>query len=120
MTIALIALLAVALIGFLVVLDRKDQRSHAHALERDAAHRLEVAGLVERLTAQAGAHREEVGTLLQRIQAPDVAVVQHQQAVAGPPQAVWPLTDEESARQQSKVLLSTIRELEEAEELTGG
>lgn len=51
-----LGLLALTIAGFLVVLDRRDKRQH----EDRQAQRLEIAGL------------------LQRIQAPQLAVAQHQ------------------------------------------
>ena len=54
MTVALVGLLAFVVVGFLVVLDRRDKRAH----EERQAHRLEVVGLVR------------------RVQAPEVAVAQ--------------------------------------------
>lgn len=72
-----------ALAGFLVLLDRKDKRT-LETLERDRE-----------------AHRAEVQTLLQRIQAPEIAVVEHQQATAVD-ENPYPLTDEESAEAQDE------------------
>jgi hypothetical protein len=78
-TVALIAALVVTVAAFVVLLDRKDKRAHA---EREA-------------------QRAETQVLLQRIQAPELAVVEHQvqQAVEAPqpPQTddeFWHLSDD--------------------------
>jgi len=84
-------LLAVALVGFLAVLDRRDKRHH----EEHQAHRLEIAGLV------------------QRLQAPELAVAQYAQAQYEPMERTavselgMPLSDEEIAEN-----LETIRRME--------
>jgi rubrerythrin len=102
-------------LALFLVIDRKDKRSQETMQTLLSASRLEVAGIVERLANQAEMHREEVQTLCQRIQAPEVAVMQHQIDTAGPPEATMPLTDEESASRYSAELLQRIREIEEAE-----
>jgi hypothetical protein len=79
MTVGLLACLTLTVAGFIWLLDRKDKRAH---LERDR-------------------HREETQVLLQRIQAPDVAVVAHDvDRTVGAPQppvsddAYWELSRE--------------------------
>lgn len=58
------------------------------------------------------AHREDVAQLCQRIQAPDLAVLEHQQQNV-PDQPSMPLTDEQIAEQQE--LASVIAQMERIE-----
>lgn len=66
----------------------------------------------KRALVQADADRREREMLLQRIQAPELAVIQHQQDTAAPDES-YPLTDEESARiQEQQLALERIERLE--------
>lgn len=55
----------------------------------------------QRAVSERAAEREERQMLLQRIQAPEVAVVQHQQTTL-PDENPYPLSDEESAEAQNE------------------
>lgn len=121
MTVALtIALAAVSLAAFLA-LDRHAKRAHAeheayraeaaarankqsfaHAEHVATIERLEAAHRTELLRVFAE-HRSEVQALCQRIQAPEFAVIQHQQEHAGLDET-QPLTDEEVAELQDREL----------------
>lgn len=91
MTVALIAALVLTVVGFLVLLDRKDKRAVA---ERDR-------------------ERRERADLLQRIQAPEAAVIQHQiEQVTEVPQP--PATDD-SYWEQDKEHRAAIAALEARE-----
>lgn len=91
----------VALAGFLVLLDRKDKRAVEAVQVTRLEHERALLVLVDRMRDSEVAHRGEVQTLLQRIQAPEVAVVQHQQESAVD-ENPYPLTDEESAEAQDE------------------
>lgn len=118
--IATLVLLGLTVVGFLVLLDRRDKRAHETAL----AHRLEQAGMVGRLETLVRdhaafvadcqrEHRLEVATLCQRIQAPEYAVVEHQQAQHGD-EDPYPLTDRETAEAQEQ-RAAAIAEIERME-----
>lgn len=81
---------------------RANKQSFAHAEHVATIERLEAAHRVELLRVFAE-HRAEVQSLCQRIQAPEFAVVQHQQEHAGPDET-QPLTDEEVAELQDREL----------------
>jgi hypothetical protein len=95
MTFALIAALIATVAAFAWLLDRKDARAHT---EREA-------------------HRAETADLLQRIQAPEVAVVQHQiaQSVEAP-QPSSPEDDEAYWRdaEEHRRMIAEIEALENA------
>lgn len=99
-----LAAVGVLMVAFLVLQDRQARRLH----ELVNAHRLEVLGLVERSAA-------ERSSLLQRIQAPEVAVAEHAGEVhAGTPPAV-PTTDDDAfweARGDVGEALERIAEME--------
>lgn len=87
MILALLVGLVLVNVGYLVLLDRRDKRD---SIER--------------------------ANLLQRIQAPEAAVVQHQIENYGPAEAVYPLSDRESAeREAMDQLHRQITEMEAAE-----
>lgn len=91
MTLALLVGLVMVNVAYLVLLDRKDRRDRV----------------------------ERVNTL-QRIQAPEAAVVQHQIENYGPAEAVYPLSDRESAeREAMDQLHRQIAEMETAENGNG-
>lgn len=91
MTIALTAALILTVAGFLTLLDRKDARSKA---ERDA-------------------DRDERQILLQRIQAPQSAVVEHSMRDVSEDGSGLPHTDEELAEQEERArVLSFIERVE--------
>jgi hypothetical protein len=103
MTAALIAALALTVIGFLILADRqatRDQTERAQCMH-DAFHAVTDAHNQHRqdMLDMAGAHRREVQTLLQRIQAPEHAVVEHAQAHIQDEQP-YPLSDEQSVEAQ--------------------
>lgn len=115
-----LGLLCLIVVAFLVDRDRRDKRAHEQLL----AHRLETAGLTDRLGKQAAAHRAdmarlfddhraEVAQLCQRIQAPEHAIVEHAQQNA-PDDRVWPLTDQEAAEERDKVA-AAVAEIERME-----
>ncbi len=83
-----IGLLALTILAFCVLLDRQDKRAHADRVLRD-----------QRNDDERTAHRLEVLGLLQRIQAPELAVVEHQQANVQEAGSM-PLTDAQIAEQQ--------------------
>jgi hypothetical protein len=80
MTVTLTAALILTIAGFLVLLDRKDARGKQ---ERDA-------------------DRKERQTLLQRIQAPEAAVVDHSMRLVPDDPNPYPLSDEELAEQEER------------------
>lgn len=87
MIFALLAALVAVNVAYLVLLDRKDGRD-----------------------------RVERANTLQRIQAPEAAVVQHQIENYGPAEAVYPLSERESAeREAMDQLHRQIADLEAAE-----
>lgn len=66
------------------------------------------------------AHRVEVQMLCQRIQAPEVAVVQHQiETAVDDAGYTGPLNDQESAEREQQALINRIREMEAAEAMNG-
>lgn len=86
-------------------------------------HQASLDRLVGTLEREQQAHREETQMLLQRIQAPHQAVVQHAQQTAGPAPSGLPLTEEESAMAQdqalqAKAVLDQIKAMEADENLT--
>ena len=88
---------------------------HAAQLEALVTHHLEqVDGLVAQIRAAHDSRTDEIQTLLQRIQAPEIAVMQRQIETAGPGEAIFPLTDEQSAAQQDP-LRAAITEIERIE-----
>jgi hypothetical protein len=95
---------ALIVIGFLVLLERQNKR-HALALsaERTEVSLLHVAHR-EELVRLFQAHREDVQVLCQRIQAPELAVVEHQQGRVMEPDS-HPLTDQQIAEQQEAAAL---------------
>jgi hypothetical protein len=80
MTIALTAALVLTITGFLALLDRKDARAKA---ERDA-------------------DREERQVLLQRIQAPEAAIVDHSMRNVPDDPDPFPMSDEQLAEQEER------------------
>lgn len=88
---ALLVALITVILAFVVLLDRKDARAQT---ERDA-------------------ERAERQTLLQRIQAPEVAVAQHVTAERPSVEDSMPLTDEEI--QEERERLDAIERLETLE-----
>jgi hypothetical protein len=90
-TVALIAALVVTVAAFVILLDRKDRRAH----EERQADRLERAGL------------------LQRIQAPELAVVEHQ--VAGVTDAPQPPGTDDEYWQEAEERQQAIARLEQLE-----
>lgn len=109
MTTALLALNTALAAGYLLagylVLRHLQARDR---LERDERAR----DAAERDTA-AVRHAQQVEMLLQRIQAPQIAVMQHQVEQAGPDET-WPMNDEESveARQERELALERLEQLE--------
>lgn len=108
-----LALIGLTITGFLLVLDRKDQRQQAETsrlLERFEAlveaHRVELVGVF-------ASHREEVAVLCQRIQAPEVAVIEHNQAQQAPPSVQHAMTDEQAAEAEERARV--IAEMERLE-----
>jgi hypothetical protein len=86
-----LALLGLTITGFLVLLDRRDKRAH----EDRQAHRLEVAGLC------------------QRIQAPQVAAMDHSQGQQlEPPGVSHPLLDETAAKEEQARFAQELAEFE--------
>jgi hypothetical protein len=103
---------ALIVIGFLVLLERQNKR-HALALreERTEVSLLHVAHR-EELVRLFTAHREDVAGLCQRIQAPELAVVEHQQGRVKEPDS-YPLTDEQIAeQQQTAALIARMEQIE--------
>lgn len=101
----------------------QDRAGKRHS-ETDLAYRLELAGLVGRLDTLAkdhaaqlievqDAHRAEVAMLCQRIQAPEAAVIEHQQTHV-PDENGYPLTDMETAEAQD-ARIAAIAEIERME-----
>ena len=101
-----LGLLAFTILAFCVLLDRRDKRTHEERLERG-----------KRADDERTAHRLEVVALLQRIQAPELAVLEHQQANAQEPDS-FPLTDEQLAERQEAAAF--IQRLEQFENQNAG
>lgn len=79
--IAFLVLNFASLLAVLFVLDRMGRRQHEERRE----------------------HREEIAVLLQRIQAPEVAVQQHASQDSPPPLVGVPLTDDALAEQMQQI-----------------
>lgn len=109
MTIALIALAAVLALGYVPVL----LLVLRHLQARDTLERDERARDARERDTAAVRHAQQVSELLQRIQAPQVAVMQHQVEQAGVDET-YPLTDEESAEARLERELA-IERIERAE-----
>lgn len=106
MTLALITTIVLVTIGFLVLLDRKDARA---SQERDR--------VIDRLTTEQAAHRKEIAALLQRIQAPELAVAQHAATQAEDiPAGAPPVRDEEfwAEHEEHREYLAKLEQLENA------
>jgi hypothetical protein len=91
------------------------QNRHAAQLEALVARHLEqVDQLVAQIRAAHDARSEEIQTLLQRIQAPEIAIMQHQVETAGPGEAILPLSDEQAAEreQELRVAIEQIERIE--------
>lgn len=81
----------------------RDERAR-DARERDTAaarHAQQVEHLVTQIREAYDARTDEIGMLLQRIQAPQMAVMQHQVEQAGPDEN-YPLSDEEAAKETER------------------
>lgn len=116
------ALCAALVIVFLAALYSQD-RAHKRATEAHeaviASYRVEIAHLAERVSQERKEHRAEIQMLCQRIQAPEVAVMQHQIETAGPPEQTYPLNDTEAAKRQEQEVLARIAEMENREAVNG-
>lgn len=121
MTVALLAALVVVVLAAFVSLDFRASRAavehdayradaarwadalvHAHAEHTKALERVQDAHRTELLRVFAD-HRAEVQALCQRLQAPELAVIAHEQEKAGPDETM-PLTDDEIAELQDREL----------------
>lgn len=102
-------LTGLTIVAFVVLLDRHSHRAWRER-ENDRQERARLTNLTDQ---QATAHRAELQTLLQRIQAPDVAVVQHQQADATDDKS-YPLNEQEQAEAQDalRVAVAQIEAME--------
>jgi hypothetical protein len=101
LTFALLAALVAVNIAYIWARDRDARRLH----EATASH-------ARSLHEMSAAHMTERGGLLQRIQAPELAVVQYQQDMATPDES-YPLSDEETARiQEQQLALERLERLE--------
>jgi DNA-nicking Smr family endonuclease len=101
MTLALLIALVAINIAYIWARDRDARRLHEA-----------TAGHVRTLHEMNAAHMTERAALLQRIQAPDVAVVQYQQDMATPDES-YPLSDEETARiQEQQLALERLERME--------
>jgi hypothetical protein len=118
---ALLICLVFVNVAYLIARDRDAKRNMAQAetdrLERAAvldAHRADVTALREQAEREAVAHREElvrvftdhraeVQALCQRLQAPELAVIAHQQEASTPDEEM-PLTDDQVAELQDREL----------------
>jgi hypothetical protein len=110
----LVAVVALCVLGhvFHDQAHRRLERNSARFLDALIASADRNQANTEAVMAQLTAHREEVQGLLQRIQAPELAVIQHQQDTAGPDES-YPLTDEETARiQEQQLALERIERME--------
>jgi hypothetical protein len=116
-TLGLLAFTGLMYAVFVVVREREAIR-HAEELkaERTEISLLHVAHR-EQLDRLLSAHREDVQALCQRIQAPEIAVLEHQQANATEPDSM-PLTDEQLAAQQEQAAF--IQRLEQFENENAG
>lgn len=97
-----------------VLLDR--HQAAVRACEQLTEARAFAATLAAQMGREHVAHRDEVQTLLQRIQAPEVAVIQHAQDDT-PTTATYPLDETEQAQAQdfglaATAILQTIHEHE--------
>lgn len=93
----------------------RDERTR-EARERamtEARHAAQLEHLVSQIREAQASRADEIQSLLQRIQAPEVAVIQHQQESAGPDN-VYPLTEEESA-EAHQALNAALAEIERTE-----
>jgi hypothetical protein len=96
-----LGLLAFTILAFCLLLNEQDKRAHEDRVLRD-----------KRNDEERAAHRLEVLGLLQRIQAPELAVIAHQEAGLSP-EGSPPLSDAEMAQQQEATEL--IRDMERIE-----
>lgn len=98
------------------------ERRHAATRARDLAN----VGLVVRLQSEQGrhdalmermlaAHRDEVQALCQRLQAPEIAVMERQLQTMQPDQSGQPMADDEVAKEQAAAVFARIAEIERAE-----
>jgi hypothetical protein len=120
-TYILAALVVILTLGYLpagwLVLRYLRERDQSDRLERaalEATHQSVVRDLLAQAAGDRDEHRKQIAGLCQRIQAPEVAVIQHQAETAGPGEAIYPLTDEQSAEQQN-ALQAAIAEIERIE-----
>ena len=84
------------------------QDAHDAAIAALAAQSQNTARrLIESVESEREARRDEIQTLLQRIQAPEQAVIQHAADTATePPQSAYPHTEQEQAEAQDAALLA--------------
>lgn len=71
--------------------------------------------MIDAMQTAAAAQHKEVQMLLQRIQAPEAAVIQHQVEANAPGEVHYPLSDEESAREQATAFLTRVEDMERYE-----
>lgn len=109
----ILVLLGLTVVGFLILLDRKDSRASEAMQSILGAHRLELLGLLERSEREREAHRHEVAQLLQRIQAPQMAAIEHAQAQVTSDNDGLPPTDEQLAEEQQRA--AALRQIDEIE-----
>lgn len=106
MTPTLIITLNTAILGllFYAILRHLTAQQDAHTAALTAAHELAL----QRLTTQQDAHRQETQRLLQRIQAPQLAAIEHAQANTPPAETAYPLTEGESAEAQDVLVAADL------------
>lgn len=124
MTPLLIAALIAVNVAYLLLLDRRDKR-HTTSLdalngliEREArayreAQQQQTIAFLSVIERERDAKRDELQMLCQRIQAPEIAVIQHQQQGV-PDENPYPLTEEESveAQEEKMRLIAEIERME--------
>lgn len=117
MTILLASLAALLAAGYpltvLVVLRHLRDRDNADRATRaatQASHEAMIRGLADQVREAYQSRADEVADLLQRIQAPQQAVIDHSVKDQPAPAATYPLSDEESAERAE-----AIRRIEELE-----
>lgn len=104
----------IIVVAFLRYLKARDVQDRLERVAANSSHDVQVAALRDEVRAAYASRSDEIATLLQRIQAPEQAVIQHQVETAGPGEAILPLSDEEAAEREQQ-LRDVIERIEAAE-----
>lgn len=97
----LVASLVLVAVVYAVLTDHQNKRHLGMVSVLIGEHMKEVAAQRSEIGLLHIAHREDVARLCQRIQAPELAVIEHQSQGPKEPDSM-PLTDEQLARQQEE------------------